>query len=239
MGAVLGSLGRRGYGYAWRVVDSQFFGVPQRRRRVVIVGRLGDGAGPVEVLLEPEGGGGDSAPRLEEGPGAAGAAAGGSGVFSASMTGVGWWNADDGVTGTLASREYKDTAHVVVALEGADASEDGTGQGTPIIGFSHTAGIDHQADESTFPPPMAGHDRMPAVATSSAVRRLTPVECERLQGFPDGWTAQRVERSGRRAGQVADQFDSARYRQMGNAVTVDVFAWVMRRLAAVDAGDAS
>lgn len=230
------------------------------------------------------------------------------------MTGVGWWNADDGVTGTLASREYKDTAHVVVSAltsnmagagggvddntaqgghlvpyvkakraqtdqdyetwrasgpaptlnamdntaesratvlavtaavthtltaEGHDAGEDGTGQGTPIIGFSHTAGIDHQADESTFPPPMAGHDRMPAVATSSAVRRLTPVECERLQGFPDGWTAQRVERSGRRAGQVADQFDSARYRQMGNAVTVDVFAWVMRRLAAVDAGDAS
>ena len=49
-------------------------------------------------------------------------------------------------------------------------------------------------------------------AASSAVRRLTPVECERLQGFPDNWTA--------------DQADSHRYRQMGNAVTVNVAHYV-------------
>lgn len=55
----------------------------------------------------------------------------------------------------------------------------------------------------------------PAVATSSVVRRLTPTECERLQGFPDGWTE----------GQV----DSHRYKQMGNAVAVPVVEWIVNR----------
>jgi len=54
-------------------------------------------------------------------------------------------------------------------------------------------------------------DTPPAV-----VRRLTPIECERLQGFPDNWTA--------------DQADSHRYKQMGNAVTVNVIAWIGARL---------
>ena len=52
-----------------------------------------------------------------------------------------------------------------------------------------------------------------------AVRRLTPVETERLQGFPDGWTE--------------GQTDGHRYRQMGNAVAVPVVSWVMERLVAV------
>lgn len=49
-----------------------------------------------------------------------------------------------------------------------------------------------------------------------SVRRLTPLECERLQGFPDNWTA--------------DQADSHRYKQMGNAVTVNVIEWLGKRL---------
>jgi DNA (cytosine-5)-methyltransferase 1 len=52
-----------------------------------------------------------------------------------------------------------------------------------------------------------------SVATQSTVRRLTPVECERLQGFPDDWTA--------------GQSDSSRYKQMGNAVAVPVVEWVI------------
>ena len=55
---------------------------------------------------------------------------------------------------------------------------------------------------------------------TSQVRRLTPVECERLQGFPDNWTD--------------GQADSARYKQMGNAVAVPVVEWIMRRLVAAD-----
>jgi site-specific DNA-cytosine methylase len=58
----------------------------------------------------------------------------------------------------------------------------------------------------------------PAVATEAVVRRLTPVECERLQGFPDGWTD--------------NQADSNRYKQMGNAVAVPVVQWIINRMVA-------
>lgn len=64
-GAVVRDLDDLGYGVAWRVLDAQYFGVPQRRRRVFIVGCLGDGAAPAQVLLEPEGRGGDSPPSRE------------------------------------------------------------------------------------------------------------------------------------------------------------------------------
>jgi site-specific DNA-cytosine methylase len=60
-----------------------------------------------------------------------------------------------------------------------------------------------------------GGNNMPMVSDKT-VRRLTPVECERLQGFPDGWTA------------VSS--DSQRYKQMGNAVTVNVIEWIGNRL---------
>lgn len=65
-GAVLGSLGQLGYGVAYRVLDAQFFGVPQRRQRVFIVGHLGTPfTAPAQVLLEPEGGERDSAAGRE------------------------------------------------------------------------------------------------------------------------------------------------------------------------------
>jgi DNA (cytosine-5)-methyltransferase 1 len=58
-----------------------------------------------------------------------------------------------------------------------------------------------------------GGNNMPMVATTQ-VRRLTPLECERLQGFPDGWTE--------------DQSDTNRYKQMGNAVAVPVVEWIIQ-----------
>jgi DNA (cytosine-5)-methyltransferase 1 len=57
------------------------------------------------------------------------------------------------------------------------------------------------------------------IADPMAVRRLTPTECERLQGFPDGWTA--------------GEADSARYRMLGNAVCVPVARWIGSRLSDV------
>jgi DNA (cytosine-5)-methyltransferase 1 len=60
-----------------------------------------------------------------------------------------------------------------------------------------------------------GGNNMPMVADTT-VRRLTPIECERLQGFPDNWTA--------------SQSDTHRYKQMGNAVTVNVIEWLGKRL---------
>lgn len=98
------------------------------------------------------------------------------------------------------------------------------------IAFGHKQGIDIQASEDATPTLRANGDG--AAVMSSAVRRLTPLECERLQGFPDGWTAERYDYKKQ---QVVPQADSARYKQMGNAVAVPVFAWVMGRLAAAHA----
>jgi len=65
-------------------------------------------------------------------------------------------------------------------------------------------------------PTLNAFDNGDVRATESVVRRLTPVECERLQGFPDDWTD--------------GQADSHRYKQMGNAVTVNVVEWIGKRL---------
>lgn len=90
-----------------------------------------------------------------------------------------------------------------------------------ITAFSRTAGIDLQASDAVTPTLKAGHDTMSAVMSDTIVRRLTELECERLQGYPDGWTE--------------GQSGSARYRQLGNSIAVPVFEWVARRLMAVDA----
>ena len=59
-------------------------------------------------------------------------------------------------------------------------------------------------------------------------RKLTPMECERLQSFPDNWTAEGIDPSGK----VKPQADGPRYKQMGNAVTVNVAEWIARRVHA-------
>ena len=64
-----------------------------------------------------------------------------------------------------------------------------------------------------------GGNNTPMMATSQ-VRRLTPMECERLQGFPDGWTE--------------GQADTQRYKQIGNAVAVPVVEWIVKRLVDYD-----
>ena len=68
-GAFLGLLGEFGYGFAYRVLDAQYAGVPQRRRRVFVVGYLGDWRPPAAVLFEPESLRGNTPPRREAGEG--------------------------------------------------------------------------------------------------------------------------------------------------------------------------
>ena len=65
-----------------------------------------------------------------------------------------------------------------------------------------------------------------AVVPPATVRRLTPTECERLQGFPDGWTAERIDETKG----LIPQADSHRYKQMGNAVAVPVVEWIVNRI---------
>lgn len=66
--------------------------------------------------------------------------------------------------------------------------------------------------------------------TSGAVRRLTPLECERLQGFPDGWTD--IGEWTDSKGKVRETSDAARYKALGNSIAIPTWAWVLKRLCA-------
>ena len=93
-----------------------------------------------------------------------------------------------------------------------------------VLAFSHTQGIDPQISSRATPTLRAEGGGMAAMVERqdhpAYVRRLTPLECERLQGFPDDWTDQ--------------QPDSARFKQLGNAVAVPVVEWIIGRLVEVD-----
>lgn len=195
---VLNDLAKLGMGFCWRVMDAQFLGVAQQRRRVIVVGRAGgDTQGPVEILFDPEGGGGHPASRRQTGqvvaaPTANGVGAGGDADDNAAQAGH--------LIAVPVTVGMPATVHTLTS-EGADASEDGTGRGAPLV-------------------PMASIPQNGAELIPDGVRRTTPLEWERLQGFPDGWTA--------------GQSDAARYRQCGNAVPVPMFEHFAHRIVAVD-----
>jgi DNA (cytosine-5)-methyltransferase 1 len=110
---------------------------------------------------------------------------------------------------------------------GADASEDGTGRGTPLVPVAfdlYNQQVDGQVAVA-FQPRFYTRDTRSYVAQMS-VRRLTPRECERLQGYPDDWTL--VPYRGKPAS------DGPRYRAIGNGWAVPVVAWIFRRLDLVE-----
>lgn len=193
---------------AWRVLDAQYFGVPQRRRRIFLVADFGNRADPAKILFEPRSVRGDIAPGEETGAGIAGAI--GSRVKTRAMSQAVAMNLRGRLGGAMpeiddkaslraadggSSRSY--VAHTLRS-EGFDASEDGSGRGTPLV-------------------PIDGY----------AVRRLTPVECERLQGLPDNFT--RIA-WGKKA--LEDCPDGPRYKAIGNSMAEPVIDWVLSRLEA-------
>ena len=223
---------------AWSVLDAQWFGVAQRRRRVFVVVDFGGCLDPAAVLLEPDRLRGDTPPRRETGERAAP-------TLSARTRGGGGlgtdFDCDGGLiastgdvahclnAGGMGRQDYETETMVAHTLkgEGFDASEDGTGRGTPlvpVVGFPWQMGgsmsmpIDTDGSIGTLVKnqtqavayaiqeravsenPNAGpqgagwnegnaftleaRNKVQAVATPWAVRRLTPVETARLQGFP-------------------------------------------------------
>jgi DNA (cytosine-5)-methyltransferase 1 len=138
--------------------------------------------------------------------------------------------------GGIGRQDYETETLIAHTLrgEGFDASEDGTGRGTPLVPVAFSC-KDYGADASDIAPTMRamGHagshanaGGQLAVTTASAVRRLTPVECERLQGFPDGYTAVPYR------GKVAA--DGPRYKSLGNSMAVPVMRWIGERIEAVE-----
>lgn len=191
-GAFLGALGQLGYGFAYRVLDAQFFGVPQRRRRVFVVGHLGDWRRAAAVLFDSASLSGNPPPRRKTGEGIAP-------TLSARPSGGGGLGTDfdcDGKvvaaavtskwakgTGGLAEDEAQNLVVHSLRGDGHDDSEDGTGRGVPLAAFdarqSHVVQYgDKSGSLDTDPYSIAVHGAF-------GCRRITPRECERLQGFPE------------------------------------------------------
>jgi len=156
-GAFLGMLVELGYGIAYRVLDAQHFGVPQRRRRVFVVGHLGDWRGPRAVLLERHSLSGYPPPRREARQGVTGGIeigpaggrltdtsptidAGCRSGFIRNQLGIGVLSSTDELShclnaGGMGRQDYETETLITHSLsaDGFDASEDGTGRGTPIV----------------------------------------------------------------------------------------------------------
>ena len=235
-----------GYGFAYRVLDAQFVrvdglarAVPQRRERVFLVGYLGDWRPAAAVLLEPEGMRRDPAPSRKAGQGFAADVApsivsSGRGVERAGDTrgqdpvvAVHVDAAARCVTAGYAQRLDWETENFVahsLRPEGFDASEDGSGRGTPIVpvAFDWYASQSQSLpiDEGVSPPLKT--TMQPAMQQGWAVRRLTPRECERLQGFPDDFT--NVPYRGKPAA------DGPRYKALGNSMAVNAMRWIGQRI---------
>jgi site-specific DNA-cytosine methylase len=113
---------------------------------------------------------------------------------------------EDGIVPTVISRYGTGGGNVPMVFPIDDAREIEKHQNGTGIG-------DENAPAYTL-----DRQQVPGVVNESVVRRLTPTECERLQGFPDGWTD--------------GQADSNRYKQMGNAVAVPVVSWIINSMVA-------
>jgi DNA (cytosine-5)-methyltransferase 1 len=281
-GTFLGGLAELGYGFAYRVLDAQFFGVAQRRRRVFVVGHSGDWRPAAAVLFERESLLGYPAPRREtrqdvasdSGPSAK------DGFENGTRFGCNGGAVAHTLRGQSNPSHREDSDNYVVAhalrCEGFDATEDGTGRGIPLVPVAFdTTQVTSPANFSNPTPgdpchPLASGARAPAVAVpytlavrgradgrnlevrnddvanalvtpnggrdgvgigalmtpTLKVRRLTPRECERLQGFPDDYTL--ISARGKPAA------DGPRYRALGNSMAVPVMHWIGRRMQMVD-----
>ncbi len=286
-GSFLGALGELGYGFAYRVLDAQNFGVAQRRRRVFVVGCLGDWRAAAEVLFESDCLRGNIKKGRKEGQDSAAFTASSFGNYG---EGVGTIRATGGdlgggsetlyvpdtarclTRGVAQKNDYETDTFVTKVYETHPAdsrvkemgdvcqtvtSRWGTGGGNlPLVqnvafGWQNSASQGMSVDTIT---PTLDKSKTPAVAVdvynqsingdvtatltaacggsntsgskvmqSMAVRRLTPVECERLQGFPDNYT------------NIKDKCpDGPRYKAMGNSMAVPVMRWIGERIQMVE-----
>ena len=211
-----------GYGFCWRILDAQFHGVPQQRRRVFLVGYSGDWRPPAAVLFESESLRWDTQKSGEKGKD----------ITRTITSGFG----RGGDLGEAAG----DLCPVVVMAHGQAGAEIKTGM-APALTCDHEAPIVFEPRHFTRgqaggkPKEKANalsansygsSDAAQHVLSKSRVRRLTPMECERLMGFPGDWT--RIPWRGKKA---EDCPDGPRYKAIGNSMAVPVMRWIGNRIA--------
>jgi DNA (cytosine-5)-methyltransferase 1 len=237
-GSFLGGLGQLGYGWAYRILDAQHFGVPQRRRRVFVVGYLGDWRRAAAVLFERESLSGNPPPSRKAGESFTHDVAPCVDASGCVFARTGDNRGQDPVISHAVTCHYVKGGdpttdnYVAHALrgEGFDASEDGTGRGTPhVIAFTKNQEGDLLTGDVTAAMGTnanATGRNTPKVQTGMAVRRLTGEECEALQGFPRGYTL--VPYRGKPA------CDGPRYKAIGNSWAVPCARWIGERIKMVD-----
>lgn len=257
---------------AWRVLDAQFFGVAQRRRRVFVIASADPNFDPTAILFESDSVRRDTPPSRETGSQVAALTANGvgtcgeaqaghlityvesdvAGTMKSCATSGGWSNSvehaaagymqpvcfgggnttgqidvattctahgnrQDFDTETFAVQSVNGSVTHTLTAEGHDASEDGTGRGTPVVAFNWQAGGNTSSDLGMNAGTLQASTH-PAVCDNMQVRRLMPVECERLQGFPDGHT------------DIPGAKDGPRYKALGNSMAVPVMGWIGQRI---------
>jgi DNA (cytosine-5)-methyltransferase 1 len=249
-GTFLGALGELGYGFAYRVLDAQWFGVAQRRRRVFVVGYLGDWQRAAKVLFESESVRRDTPPSREA---REGATAGTTRCFAGSR------QSDVAATLETTAHDYSRADGFNMVAQpigfGAQMSEPQTDMDlmqtlnakNPMavaqpVAFSvcpdHCGGdksgqdvafvnvVDVSRTLDCTGADVARKQGGIGIATAMQVRRLTPVECERLQGFPDGYTNIPWRKK-------PESPDGPRYKALGNSMAVPVMAWIGKRIQQV------
>jgi DNA (cytosine-5)-methyltransferase 1 len=266
-GTFLGALGQLGYGFAYRILDAQWHGVAQRRRRVFVVGYLGDWRRAAAVLFERESVFGNPPTRGKTGERVTGAVTARTGRNGGSSN-------DDVDSGRIVA--FHPTQDPISSIDGsthamgcgskggcctqavavaqgftysgysnqpawmtgdrtdclpASGHSDGSHQGVGVVAMRESGPGFWTQDEVCGTLRAEGENRpsRPSNVLHSppmAVRRLTPRECERLQGFPDDYTL--VEYRKKPAA------DGPRYRALGNSMAVPVMRWIGERIKMVD-----
>jgi DNA (cytosine-5)-methyltransferase 1 len=297
-GTFLGALAELGYGFAYRVLDAQWFGVAQRRRRVFVVGHLGDWRRAAAVLFERESVFGNPPTRGATGQGITSSLEGIAGNVSSKWAkGTGGpagdecynlvafhptqdpissvdgsthamgcgskggcctqavavaqgftysgysnqpaWMTGDG-TDCLPASGHSDGSHQAVGVVAFDTyNQDLNSQVTQSLRSSAGGGAydrcvmydgyNQIANEDISPSVRIGRDSGDCLVLPMAVRRLTPRECERLQGFPDDYTLVTYRNK--------PAADGPRYKALGNSMAVPVMRWIGERIATVDSLD--
>ena len=269
-----GSVVGHGFSLAWRVMDAQFWGVPQRRRRVFLVVDFG-GERAEEVLFEPDCLLGHSQEEREQGQGASQGSEGNAGKAVCfeprSQDGIPRIHGDVAPTlntaqggqrqpcvalrntaGTLrasagAPKHESDWESLVLSFtpSGYGGYEEGVGTlranggdigggSETLVGFAKQSHSEYKASDkgntlSTL------HDFKNLASDGMIVRRLTPVECERLQGFPDNWTkhGHKGELVARYRKVGSEIPDSPRYKALGNSIAVPCAEYIFRNIAKI------
>ena len=184
-GTFLGMLAELGYGFAYRVLDAQYFGVAQRRRRVFVVANARSWQRAAAVLFESHSLQGHPAP----------------------------------------SREARQIAPGSIT-HGTGRGDNKNGQPIAFHHNAQAAQLPTVARDTTISDSLTVSQQA-AVAFADQIRRLTPVECERLQGFPDGYTNIPWRKA-------AKSPDGPRYKALGNSMAVPVMRWIGRRIQTVE-----